>query len=157
MRPVPNVILSVLLLALCGLCLWQWNRESQLRALAGGQRDQITTLSVRCDELESRVKAADGEVLRITAGLADLRANSVSKDIHAEALDANVHLKEIVEKQNAAITQQNELLAKQNTAIHQGNDGLKKLAAERDELAKKLNEVTALYNKLAKPNGGASQ
>ena len=157
MKPLPNFILALLLVALCGLCAWQWNRESQLRSLAAGQRDQIATLTALRDELESRVKAADGEVLRITASLAELRANSVSKEIHAEALDANAQLREVVEKQNAAITQQNELLTRQNAVITQANETIRKLTAERDDLGKKLNEVTALYNKLVKPPAEASQ
>lgn len=150
MKPVPNIMLSLLLLALCALCVWQWNRESQLRTLAASQRDQLSVLSTKRDELESRVKAADGEVLRITASLAELRANSASKDAHAEALQANTMLRDTIAKQNAAITQQNELIAKQNTVIQQANDSTKKLTTERDELAKRLNEVTARYNKIAK-------
>jgi DNA repair exonuclease SbcCD ATPase subunit len=96
------------------------------------------------------VKAADGEVLRITASLAELRANSVAKEVHAEVLDANAMLQENIIKQNTAITQQNELLTKQNAVIQQANEQGKKLAGERDELAKRLNEVTARYNQLAK-------
>ncbi len=150
MKPVPNILLSVLLIALCGLCAWQWDRESKLRALVNSQRVQITMLSAQREELEARVKAADAEVLRITASLAELRANSVSKDIHAEALQANTLLRENVTKQNAAITQQNELITRQNTSIQQANESLKKLATERDDLAKRLNDVTAMYNKLVK-------
>ena len=32
-RPVPLAILLLLLVGLCGLCAWQWNREEQLREL----------------------------------------------------------------------------------------------------------------------------
>lgn len=150
MKPVPNILLSVLLIALCGLCAWQWDRESKLRALVNSQRVQITMLSAQREELEARVKAADAEVLRITASLAELRANSVSKDTHAEALQANTLLRENVTKQNAAITQQNELITRQNTSIQQANESLKKLVIERDDLAMRINEVTAMYNKLVK-------
>lgn len=148
MKPVPNIVLSLLLVGLCGLCVWQWDRESKLRALAASQRDQLTTLTSQRDELEARVKTADAEVLRLTSSLAELRAKSVSKDIHAEALKANSHLRENLVKQNTAITQQNELITKQNTSIQQANESLRKLATERDELAKRLNDLTALYNKL---------
>jgi predicted nuclease with TOPRIM domain len=157
MKPVPNLILAVLLLALCGLCGWQWNRESQLRTLAAAQQAQIASLTALREELESRVKAADAEVLRITGSLADLRANSVSKQTYEEALQANATLKEVVEKQNAAIARQNDLLARQNTAMMQANDHIKKLTGERDDLGRRLNEVTALYNKLVKPKNEASQ
>jgi DNA repair exonuclease SbcCD ATPase subunit len=156
MKPVPNILLSALLLALCGLCFWQWHREGQLRALVAAQAEQVSVLSAKRDDLEARVKAADAEVLRITASLAELRASSVSKDVHDEALQANTTLRESVLKQNAAITQQNELITKQNTSIQQANDNLKKLITERDDIAKRLNDLTALYNKLAKENAPGS-
>lgn len=150
MKPVPNILLLVLLIALCGLCAWQWDRESNLRLLLKDKITAVNALTTQRDELETRVKAADAEVLRITASLAELRANSVSKDIHAEALQANTLLRENVTKQNAAITQQNELITRQNTSIQQANESLKKLVIERDDLAKRINEVTAMYNKLVK-------
>ncbi len=150
MKPVPNIVLSLLLVALCGLCAWQWHRETQLRSLAAAQRDELTVLHQKHEELEARMKAADAEVLRLTQSLADLRANSVSKTTHAEVLEANTKLRDTITKQNVAIAQQNELIAKQNTTIQTANDNLKKLATERDELAKRLNDVTALYNKLLK-------
>lgn len=151
MKPVPNTVLSLLLIALCGLCAWQWHRETQLRSLATTQRDELISLHQKHDELEAHMKAADAEVLRLTQSLADLRANSVSKDIHAEVVEANSKLRLTITKQNMAITQQNELIAKQNSTIQTANDNLKKLAVERDDLAKRLNDVTALYNKLVKP------
>jgi DNA repair exonuclease SbcCD ATPase subunit len=152
MKPVPNIVLSALLVALCGLCGWQWHRESQLRVLAATQHDQLNLLTDKRNTLEARVKAADAEVLRITASLAELRANSVSKEVHAEVVQANAMLRETILKQNTAITQQNERLAKQNASIQQANENLKKLATERDDLAKRLNEVTTLYNKIIKPD-----
>jgi DNA repair exonuclease SbcCD ATPase subunit len=156
MKPVPNILLSALLLALCGLCFWQWHREGQLRVLVAAQAAQLTALTVKRDELEARVKAADAEVLRITASLAELRASSVSKEVYEEALQANTALRESVVKQNTAITQQNELITKQNASIEQANDNLKKLITERDDIAKRLNDLTALYNKLAKENAPGS-
>ena len=163
MKPVPNLILSALLIALCGLCFWQWHREARLRALVSSQGDQLVALTGMRDDLEARVKAADAEVLRITASMAELRANSVSKEVHDEVLKANATLREsaikqiaAITQQNAAITQQNELITKQNASIQRANDNLKKLITERDDLAKRLNELTALYNKLAKPGSPSS-
>jgi DNA repair exonuclease SbcCD ATPase subunit len=156
MKPVPNILLSALLLALCGLSFWQWHREGQLRSLASSLSEQLAEVTAKRDDLEARVKAADAEVLRITASLAELRASSVSKEVHDEAMQANTTLRESVLKQNAAITQQNELITKQNASIQQANDSLKKLVTERDDLAKRLNDLTALYNKLAKQNAPGS-
>lgn len=151
MRPVPTFVLLLLLVALCGLCAWQWGRESKLREYALSQRDAATTLTAERDELETRVKAADGEILRLTGALSELRVTSVSKQEHDEVLAANTQMRESVEKQNLLLTQQNEAIQKQNEAIAKANESITKLAAERDDLAKRLNEVTAQYNKLANP------
>lgn len=154
MKPVPSSVLIVLLLALCGLCAWQWHRESQLRTLHHAALAQVIQLSTQRDELETRVKAADAEILRLTGALAELRANSVAKPLHEDALAANTQMRETLGKQNTAIQEQNDRLAEANTAILQANENLKKVAAERDALAKKVNDVTALYNALAKKGGG---
>jgi len=150
MRPVPQTVLLVLLAALCGLCAVQWWRESALRETAVAQRAELARLSGERDELAGRMKAADAEILRLTAAQSDLRSNSVSKQVHEEVTRANAHLRESVEKQNAAIKEQNEALAKQNAAIQEANENIRKLAAERDGLARRVNEVTALYNKLVR-------
>jgi len=154
MKPVPSSVLIVLLLALCGLCAWQWHRESQLRTLHLAALAEVIQLSTQRDELETRVKAADAEILRLTGALAELRANSVAKPLHEDVVAANTQMRETLGKTSAVITEQNERLAKANTAILQANENLKKVAAERDALAKKVNDVTALYNALAKKGGG---
>ena len=154
MKPVPSSLLIVLLLALCGLCAWQWHRESELRLILAAKLTEVMQLSTQRDELETRVKAADAEILRLTGALAELRANSVAKPLHEDALATNAQMRETLGKTSAVITEQNDRLAKANTAILQANENLKKVAAERDALAKKVNEVTVLYNALAKKGGG---
>lgn len=150
MRPVPQSVLLTLLAALCGLCAVQWWRESSLRGMAVAQRGELVRLAAERDELAARVKAADAEILRLTGAITDLRTNSVSKQVHEETTRANAQLRESVGKQNAAIHEQNEALAKQNAAVAQANANVRKLAAERDDLARRINEVTALYNKLVR-------
>jgi DNA repair exonuclease SbcCD ATPase subunit len=154
MKPVPSSFLIVLLLALCGLCAWQWHRESELRLLLKAKLTEVQQLSIQRNELETRVKAADAEILRLTGALADLRANSVDKQLHEDVVAANAQMREAIEKQNMAIKDQNESLAKANAAIRLANENLKKVVAEREALAKRINEVTALYNALAKKGGG---
>ena len=154
MKPVPPAILLVLLLALCGLCAWQWQRESALRRIVSTQLAEVNQLMAERSELESRTKAADGEILRLTGALAELKANSVDKQTHDEVLAANTTMREAIEKQNIAIKEQNDRLEKANTAILLANENLKKVIAEREALAKRINEVTALYNTLAKKSGG---
>jgi len=148
MRPVPQSILIALLAALCGLCAVQWWRESGLRGIAVRQHGDLAKITGERDDLAARMKAVDAEILRLTAALTDLRANSVSQQVHEEVTRANQQLRDAVGKQNATIKEQNEAITNQNNAVRQANDNVKKLASERDDLAKRINEVTALYNKL---------
>jgi hypothetical protein len=152
MRPVPQTILLALLAAMCGLCAVQWWRESALREQTVAQRSELLKVAAERDELAARAKDADAEILRLTGALSDLRTQSVSKQEHHEALAANGQMRGVVEKQNAAIKEQNEAIAKQNAAVLQANEIIRKVSAERDDLAKRINEVTALYNKLARPS-----
>lgn len=154
MKPVPSSLLLVLLLALCGLCAWQWQRESALRRIVSTQLAEVNQLVAERSELESRAKAADAEILRLTGTLAELKANSVDKQTHDEVLAANTTMRESIEKQNTAIKDLNETIAKASLAIQQANESITKLTTERDALAKRLNEVTAKYNALAKQGGG---
>ena len=154
MKPVPSSVLIVLILALCGLCAWQWHRESELRLIVKAKLMALEQVTAQRAELETRVKAADAEILRLTGALADLRTNSVAKQLHEDVVAANTQMRVALGKQNAVITEQNDRLAKANAAILQANVNLKKVTAERDSLAKKVNEITALYNALAKKGGG---
>lgn len=151
MRPVSSSILLVLLIALCGLCSWQWWRESDLRRIAIKQREDILRLETLNQEQEIRIKAADAEVLRLTGAMSELRSNSVPKTDFETLKEAALKNQENVEKQNAVILQQNGVLEQLNASVSKANDTIKKLAAERDALAQRINEVTEQYNKLAKP------
>lgn len=153
MRPVPQSILIALLAALCGLCAAQWWRESELRGRAVAQGEELGRLMGERDELAARAKAADADILRLTAALTDLRTNSVARQEHDEVARAAGQLRETVEKQNAAIREQNEAIIRQNAAVEQANETIRRLAAERDGLARRVNEVTALYNKLVQEKG----
>ena len=148
MRPVPQSLLLPLLLALCVLCSVQWWRESTLREMAVAQRNELAKVTAGRDDINARMKDRDSEILRLTAALGELRANSVAKSEVDGVKDVNTQLRETVAKQNEAIKDGNEAVAKQNSAILQANETIRKLAEERDALAKRVNDVTAKYNKL---------
>lgn len=149
MKPVPSSLLCFLILALCGLCAWQWHRESRLREIATSLRTEMDRIVVLRDELEARAKSADAEILRLTGALAELRQNSVAAQVHNDLLAADTQLREDLVKQNTAIKQQADALTQANAAIMQANETMRTLAAERDGLVQKVNEVTTLYNALA--------
>ena len=153
MRPVPASFLLTLIVALCALCAWQWNREVALRKIVVEQRGELESLRASRDEIETRVRTADAEILRLTGSLNELRTNSIPKQEHEDVQDQNKRMSEAIAKQNALITEQNESIAKANTAIQQANETIKKVTTERDGLAKQLNEVTERYNALARKGG----
>lgn len=154
MRPVPASFLLTLLIALCVLCAWQWHRENSLRKVIMERSEAFAVLEAERAEIETRVKATDAEILRLTGLVSELRTNSVSKVERDDLVKANTQMRESIEKQNAVVKELNESVTKANASIQQANENVKKLAAERDELAKKVNEVTERYNALAKKGGG---
>ncbi len=149
-RPVPLGILLLLLLGLCGLCAWQWNREEQLRDLTRRQLAENTDLRKALEENSARAKAGDAEILRLTEALSEIKTASVSKAQYDEALAAAQTMRDGILKQNAALKDQQEALLKSNAAVAQANQAIEKLATERDGLTQKLNALTLQYNKLVK-------
>ena len=149
-RPVPLGILLLLLLGLCGLCAWQWNREEQLRDLTRRQLAENADLRKALEENSARAKAGDAEILRLTETLSEIKTASVAKVQYDEALATAQTLREGVLKQNTALKDQQEALLKSNAAVTQANQAIEKLAAERDGLTQKLNALTLQYNKLVK-------
>ena len=149
-RPVPLGILLLLLLGLCGLCAWQWNREELLRDLTRRQLAENTDLRKALEENSARAKAGDAEILRLTETLSEIKTASVAKSQYDEALAAAQTLREGVLKQNTALKDQQEALLKSNAAVTQANQAIEKLAAERDGLTQKLTALTLQYNKLVK-------
>lgn len=153
MRPIPGYILILLMLSLCGLCVWQWSRETELRKISAQQREEITALQSEQFKTEASMKAADAEILRLTASLAELRTNSIAKEEFDALTENGTKMREGIEKLQAAIKERDGALAKLNTSMQQANDQIKKLISERDSVATRLQEVTQKYNKLANPSG----
>ena len=149
MRPLPSSFLALLLLAFCALCAVQWHRETELRKIVAQQTVDMARLTSEREEIDARVMAADAEILRLTGALNDLRTNSVSRQEHEDVMQANAQMRSSIETQNKVIKEQNEKLTVANASILQANETIKQLTTERDEAARKLNEVTVLYNKLA--------
>jgi predicted nuclease with TOPRIM domain len=140
------IIFIALVAAFCGLCLWQWQRESALRDLAVGQERELIELRSDCADAEFRAQVANAEILRLTGAVSELRQNTVPQQTLDETRAALQELRDHVAKQAAAITQRDQNLTKMNETTVQANAMMKKLTQERDELARRLNEVTRLYN-----------
>ena len=128
---------------MCGLCGVQWWRETQLRELVGASQQEVVKIRAERDQLTERVKAVDGEILRLNAALNELRANSVAKADLEAANEVNTKLKAQVMSASTALQRQTE-------AIQKANDIIQQTTTERDQLAKKANEITEKYNVLVK-------
>ncbi len=148
MRPLPTWFLLGLLVALCGLCGWQWHRETTLRRLSEAHARGESQALADVAELTERAKATDAEILRLTGALSELKSTSVSKELHEEATAAIEQLKTTLQEAANRLTQQQTALTQQNGLLEQANTTIQKLTAERDALVKRLNETTANYNKL---------
>jgi hypothetical protein len=152
-----TIALAAILALLCGLCLWQWKREADFRAVIADLRNRLEAGTKAHNDSLQRIMVLEGEILRITklredteakylSTLAELRALQPDWLARGRTIDALSRLAAAApdsESQNDAIAKQNELL--------------KKLAAERDEAIQKLNArtrelnaVTEKYNRLVK-------
>jgi len=132
-------------LALSALCITQWLRESSIRSAALTQSSdatrQIADLQSAAAKSDARLAAFESEITRLTA---------LQQETAAALAEANTKLKSITpsdptttEKLRADLTARNETITTQNEA-------LKKLATERDNLVRQLNERTREWNELVR-------
>jgi uncharacterized phage infection (PIP) family protein YhgE len=139
MKPVPLWFLLALLLGLTGLCVWQWHREFSLRTEYSLQQSQLQRTEIARHELESRVKAADMEILNLTATIAVLKRSTISAE---KLASAETQAAKAIE----ALKQRDEAIAAQNKLIQQANANLSQVSSERDKAVLKLNEQTKKLN-----------
>ena len=142
-------------LALCGLAVAQWFREAEVRRLHTAAGSALDTARADLAALRDTLTARDAEVVRLTAlqqatvaerDAAKQEVVALTEKLAALTAAGPPPNPEAVAKRNAEITAQNEALARQNEA-------LKKLAAERDDLARRLDERTKEWNALVKKTG----
>jgi len=164
MRSFQQNLLIALALALCGLCAWQWYRET-------GQRNSIDTLNQKLYEkavafrdatnsiatLNYQVSQLDAQMtaLRAQARTNELIISDQLREIHQlhfqnEALTNEVaEYKIAVEKLNAKLKDAYDGIQKQNVTVQE-------LVTQRDEFVQKYNDsvkdrndIVVKYNDLA--------
>ncbi len=166
------ILLGVFICALCGLCAYQWVRETDLKValrevdarlkeeqetrakqeekLAAWEKE-IKHLTLRIDEQGMKIAEQEKAAVALNEQyLAEkTRADDLAKKLSVTSTSMEKG-KEALEAHNAAVTEQNATIAKQNQM-------LKDLAAERDAAIakfnaqmKEYNELVAKYNALAK-------
>jgi predicted RNase H-like nuclease (RuvC/YqgF family) len=132
-------------LALSALCITQWLRESAIRSAALTQSSeaarQIADLQSAATKSDARLTAFESEISRLTA---------LQQETAAALADANARLKSITPADPATTEKLRADLTARNEAIATQNDALKKLAAERDNLVRQLNDRTREWNELVR-------
>ena len=132
-------------LALSALCITQWLRESKIRSAALNQSTeaarQIADLQSAAAKSTARLTAFESEIARLTA---------LQQETAAALADANTKLKAITPPDPATTEKLRADLTARNETITTQNEALKKLAAERDNLVRQLNERTRAWNDLVR-------
>lgn len=141
--------LIVLTLALCALCGWQWNRESKLRALNLKLATDLQSSQKERLELGEKLNASTAEILQLSGTLTEHRATppavETAPDTAAPEVDS---LKKMVAEQKAQLEARQAALDAAAGSVGKANESIRKLTGERDDLVRRLNEVTAKYNAL---------
>ncbi len=132
-------------LALSALCITQWLRESAIRSAALTHSTeaarQIADLQSSAAKSDARLAAFESEITRLTA---------LQQETAAALADANSKLKSITPADPATTEKLRADLTSRNQTIASQNDALKKLAAERDNLVRQLNDRTREWNELVR-------
>ncbi len=156
--------LSVLLsFALCGLCLVQWKRETNLTHDKSKLTEDVYTNKVVIQQLEITLKRTQDEVARLdgirtkleqTVETNTARIKALSNEL-ADTIQDRDEKRNQVEQYKAALDQANENIKTQNASIVKQNELLKTVAEQRDQqieeykkLLEKYNQVVGEYNKL---------
>lgn len=151
------IALGTLLAGLCGLCIFQWKRESDFRAAILDLSTRLHGKTQALSEAEARIATLQTEITRIETLRADTEAKYLATldELRPLQLDwtARGHTIFALSQYAAAAP----AAESQNEAIAKQNELLKQLAAERDAAIEKLNArtrefnaLTEKYNKLVK-------
>jgi len=142
MRVSPVPLLLGVTLALCGLCIAQWFRESTLRHRLDDARTQITAEVAAHHETTKKLSALENEIARIS----QLRADTEAKLL--EVTDALTDAQSRLTQTAAAVADHNDLVQAHNDALTEANQRLQRVTAERDHALQELNQRTRAYNDL---------
>jgi chromosome segregation ATPase len=144
-------------LSLCALISFQWVRENEtnkkIQALTDTMHEKLETIQ----NLQSAVKHDESEIVRLdglkTALTQTLKSNDTQISLLVRAVEKATNEVDRVEHQfqvyKGALETANQNLKKQNDEIKTQNEEMTKLAADRNDIAKKLNKTTADFNDLA--------
>lgn len=144
-------------LSLCALISFQWVRETDLNKKMQTLTDTMHDKLERIQNLESAVKHDETEIVRLdglrTALAQTLKSNDTQISLLIRAVERATNdvdrASHQIEVYKGALETANQNIKKQNDEIKTQNDEMTRLAADRNEVVKKLNKTTADYNDLA--------
>jgi chromosome segregation ATPase len=156
-------LLVVFSLALCGLCTFQWLRETESRKVQQQLHDVIFRQSVDIQNHTNQIHRMDHRIAELTDDVA--RLNGTVKSNEASILDlnrkrasleaTNDFLGRQVEAYTNAVASLQERLKQAYDDIRKQNDSIKEAVEQRNEFVTKLNtaiqernDVVKQYNEL---------
>jgi chromosome segregation ATPase len=154
-RLLPNLLI-LFALALCGLCVFQWIRESKLRADLVQVNGEIYEKKELIRNLQAAIKRSEAEVQRLDAlkveltGLAKTNRQQIAqlqKDVRQGESEIEKHLKQM-DIYKDALQAANESIRKQNDDIKRQNQEVRDLIEERKTTVEKFNKLASEYNDL---------
>jgi chromosome segregation ATPase len=151
-------LLMVVALGLCGLCVYQWLREANLRTRMEDQSKEIFQRKEAIQNLEATLRRTEGEVERLESLRVQLnetiktnKQEILTLTKYSERLEKEIEgNKAQIQNYKEAIEQANDSIRRQNDTITKQNQDMKDLAAERNAGVEKYNEVVKQYNDLVK-------
>jgi chromosome segregation ATPase len=145
-------------LALCGLMIFQWVKETDLNKRVQALTDTIHDKSEAIQNLQVNVKRDEAEIQRLdglktqliqTVKSNEVRIADLGKGLEKATNELDHAQKQIVVYKDA-VDRANESIKGQNDTIKSQNEEMKKMAEERTALVQKFNKMAADYNDLAK-------
>jgi len=156
MKNLQRNLFILIAVALCGLCVYQWNQQAVQLQTIERQNQLIYSKSADIQGYTNSIKTRDDEINQLQTRLAGLKQAAVSNQ--QWAIDEK---REVARLQSSGDILSNQIVDYKavvdglTNKLTQAYDGEKELAAQRDEFVKKLNDsiksqndLTAKYNEL---------
>jgi septal ring factor EnvC (AmiA/AmiB activator) len=158
MRTFLQNLLIFFALCLCGMMVYQWVVETDLRRDMQKLTDTVQDKKEAIQNLQASVKHDEGEIQRLdglktqltqTIKTNEAQIASLNKDL-TKATNSLDRAEKTVANYKEAVDRANENVKAANENIEAQKAELQKVVADRNEMVKRLNKLTADFNDLAK-------
>jgi septal ring factor EnvC (AmiA/AmiB activator) len=158
MRTFLQNLLIFFALCLCGMMVYQWVVETDLRREAQKLTDTVQDKKEAIQNLQANVKHDEGEIQRLdglknqltqTVKTNEAEIATLNKDL-TKATNSLDRAEKTVANYKEAVDRANENVKAANENIEAQKAELRKVVDDRNEMVKKLNKLTSDFNDLAK-------